>query len=181
MYSEECGRIGRRLFAEGLVSGNFGNMSICAGNGFFITAGGALLDEPGELVPVTNGASIPPDASSEYLVHQMTYRKTDYKAIVHAHPPFAIAASLALDEISPVDSEEKMLCPLIGVVEGEPGSKELAVNVSGALAGSRIVVARGHGTFAAGTTLTEAYLITSAAEHACRIIYYSGGFGGFRR
>lgn len=180
MYSEDFKRVGQRLFSEGLVSGNFGNMSIRAGYGFYITSEGALLDEPGEPVYVTDGNPVPPDASSESLVHQMTYQETDHKAIVHAHPPFAIAASLAHDEISTVDSEGKMLCPKIGVVTGEPGSKELAANVARALAESRIVIAKGHGTFAAGTTLTEAYLITGAAEHACRIIYYSGGFGGFR-
>ncbi len=41
-------RIGKRLFAEHLVGGNFGNMSVRDGDtGFFIKKTGAYLDTPG--------------------------------------------------------------------------------------------------------------------------------------
>ncbi|HNQ33075.1 MAG TPA: class II aldolase/adducin family protein [Methanoculleus sp.] len=33
---------------------------------------------------------------------------------------------------------------------------------------------RGHGTFTAGKTLDEAYIYTSVAEYACRILLLSG-------
>jgi L-fuculose-phosphate aldolase len=36
----------------------------------------------------------------------------------------------------------------------------------------KIALARGHGAFAAGKTLEEACLVTSAAEHSCRILVY---------
>jgi L-fuculose-phosphate aldolase len=63
-----------------------------------------------------------------------------------------------------------MFCPEIKVVCGEPGSQELADAVANALVSSKLVIARGHGTFAAGKTLDEAYLYTSLAEHACRVL-----------
>jgi L-fuculose-phosphate aldolase len=33
-----------------------------------------------------------------------------------------------------------------------------------------VVIARGHGTFAAGKTLDEAYVFTSLAEHSCLVL-----------
>ena len=171
MYSHEFERIGKRLFAEHLIGGNFGNISARKGDeGFFIKRTGAYLDVAGELVFVPLKGDVPPDASSEYRVHREVYRKTSHEAIVHAHPPYAIAASLVKDEVIPEDSEGELLCPKIPVVQGAPGSQEIADTVTRALTSSKLVIARGHGTFAAGRTLDEAYVYTSLAEHSCRVL-----------
>ncbi|MCK9579531.1 MAG: aldolase [Methanoregula sp.] len=171
MSASEFERIGKRLFAEHLVGGNFGNMSVRVGDaGFFIKRTGAYLDVAGEPVLVPFDGPAPADASSEYRVHREVYKLTPPLAIVHAHPPAAIAASLVLDEIIPEDSEGLMFCPKIPVVTGAPGSQEVADNVADALVHSKLVIARGHGTFTAGKTLDEAYIFTSLAEHSCRVL-----------
>lgn len=174
-------RIGKRLVAEGLVSGNFGNLSTRKDGGFSITPRGTFVDEPHDPVFVPDTGPVPPEASGEYRVHRETYRQTHYRAIVHAHPPFAIAASFHHDTIIPDTCEAAMMCPVIPVVEGEAGSEALARAVAGVIRQSPVVVARGHGTFAAGSTLKEAYIRTSSAEHACRILLYRGLFGGLSR
>ncbi len=164
-------RIGRRLFAEQLVGGNFGNLSRREGDrGFLIKRTGAYLDAPGEYVFVPFVGDVPKDASSEYRVHRAVYARTPHLAIVHAHPPFAVAASLVMDSVKPLDSEGEMFCPLIPVVAGDPGTQALADNVAAALVHSKLVIARGHGTFAAGNTLDEAFQLTSLAEHACKVL-----------
>lgn len=171
MYSGEFERIGKRLFGEHLVGGNFGNMSVRTGNGgFFIKRTGACLDIATEPVFVPLSGNAPKEASSEYRVHREVYNRSNHTAIVHAHPPYAVAASLVMDQIVPEDSEGEMLCPLIPVVTGAPGTQEIADNVARALSASKLVIARGHGTFAAGATLDEAYVLTSLAEHSCRIL-----------
>ena len=170
MYTDEFRRIGMRLFSEGLVGGNFGNMSIRSGEGFFITRTGSFLDDPGELVYVPVEGAASKEASSEYRVHREIYKKTRHKAIVHAHPAHAVALSIRSEEIIPQDSEGELLCPVIPVVHGTPGSDELARTVSDALCLSKLAIASGHGTFAAGQTLDEAYLYTSLAEHSCRVL-----------
>ncbi|MHB8163690.1 MAG: aldolase [Methanoregula sp.] len=171
MYSGEFERIGKRLFAEHLVGGNFGNMSVrSADGGFFIKRTGTCLDVATELVHVPLSGDAPKAASSEYRVHRAVYAKTNHTAIVHAHPPYAVAASLVMDAIVPEDSEGVMFCPLILVVTGAPGSQEVADNVARALSTSKLVIARGHGTFAAGATLDDAYVLTSLAEHSCRVL-----------
>ncbi|MEN6396252.1 MAG: aldolase [Methanoregula sp.] len=164
-------RIGKRLFAEHLVGGNFGNMSVRDGDaGFFIKKTGAYLDTPGEPVFVPFSGDVPRDASSEYRVHLAVYRQTPYRAIVHAHPPYAVAASLVTGEIRPLDSEGEMFCPVIPVTSGAPGTQGLADAIAEKMRHNKLVIARGHGTFAAGATLDEAFLLTSLAEHACRVI-----------
>ena len=69
-----------------------------------------------------------------------------------------------------------MFCPVIPVVSGEPGSQEIADNVAAILADKKLVIVRGHGTFAAGKTLDEAYLFTSLCEHACRVLTIKQAF-----
>ncbi len=171
MYSREFERIGRRLFAEHLVGGNFGNMSVRKGDeGFFIKRSGTCLDEPAEPVYVPFIGDVPKEASSEYRVHREVYLRTRFSAIVHAHPPHAIAMSFNIDEIKPQDSEGLMFCPLIPVVDGAPGTDELARHVADGLNRVPVVVARGHGTFAGGKSLDEAYHLTSMAEHSCRVL-----------
>ncbi|NMB79788.1 MAG: aldolase [Methanomicrobiales archaeon] len=176
MYAAEFERIGKRLFAEHLVGGNFGNMSVRVDEGFYIKRTGTYLDVNNEPVFVPLEGPAPVDASSEYRVHREVYKKTRHQAIVHAHPAVAIAASLVLDHIIPEDSEGLMFCPTIPVVGGAPGTDEVARTVSDALAQGKLVIARGHGTFAAGKTLDEAYLFTSLAEHSCRVLFFKKGF-----
>jgi L-fuculose-phosphate aldolase len=164
MYSLEFERIGKRLFAEHLAGGNFGNISIKKGNdGFFIKPSGAYLNVATELVVVPLDGEVPETASSEYRVHREVYRKTNHTAIVHAHPPFAVAASLVMNKIVPEDSEGVMFCPEIPVIQGAPGSQEIADAVVKVLSCSNLVIVKGHGTFAAGKTLDEAYVFTSLA------------------
>jgi L-fuculose-phosphate aldolase len=171
MYTREFERIGKRLFAEHLVGGNFGNMSARDGNkGFHIKQTGDYLDAVSGLVFVPFEGTVPKNASSEYRVHRAVYRNSPHLAIVHAHPQAAIAASLVMDTIVPEDSEGKMFCPEIPVVGGAPGSQDLAENVAAVLSKQKLVIVKGHGTFAAGKTLDEAYQFTSLAEHSCRVL-----------
>jgi L-fuculose-phosphate aldolase len=171
MHTAEFERIGRRLFSEHLVGGNFGNMSVRQGDeGFYIKRTGDYLDDVHELVFVPFQGAIPPQASSEYRVHLAVYQNSLHAAIVHAHPQAAIAASLLMDRIVPEDSEGLMFCPEIPVVTGAPGSQEIADNVAAVLSRGKLVVVRGHGTFAAGKTLDQAYQLTSLAEHSCRVL-----------
>lgn len=171
---QEFSRIGSRIFTESLVGANFGNMSLRSGDGFYITRNGSYLDIPEEPVYVPLEGPVPDQASSEYRVHWQIYRMTAYHAVVHAHPPHAVALSLSNESIIPVDIEGIMFCPILLVVEGKPGSEELAVNITRVLLSSGVAIARGHGTFAGGNNLDEAYIRTSLAEHSCRILNLIG-------
>ena len=182
MVQSDFERIGKRLFAEGLLGANFGNMSVRSGAGFFITRSGSYLDAPGTPIFIPMDREVPPDASSEYRVHREIYRKTGYGAVVHVHPPYVVACSLVGDRIVPLDSEGIIFSPVIPVVEGMPGSEELALKVAVALGTAHVVIARGHGTFSAGKNLDEAYVFTSLAENSSHILLLlnQSGWSGTR-
>ena len=57
------------------------------------------------------------------------------------------------------------------VVERTSGSKELEEEVSKALKAYKGVIVRGHGTFATGRILEEAYHVTCMIEFSCMIRY----------
>ena len=165
-------RIGKRLFSEHLVGGNFGNMSIAVPEGYFITHTGSYLDaDPAEIVLMPLNGRMTPGASSEWRVHTAVYNASEHNAIVHAHPQFSVAMSLLADKIKTIDSEGQLLAPEIAVVEGPCGTQQLADAVAKELKHAHVVIARGHGTFAAGKNLDEAYLYTSLAEHCCKVLY----------
>ena len=170
MQDPEIERIGKRLYQEGLVSGNFGNISVKTEDGFYTKKKGAYLDSPGELVWVPMEGEIPELASRESIVHRDIYRQTTARAVIHAHPIHTIAASFFLHEVRPMDGEGKLLCPRVAVVEGASGSPELAREVAQELRFSPVVIVKRHGTFAAAPDLDAAYLATSALEHACHVI-----------
>ena len=130
MHSGEFARIGKRLFAEHLVGGNFGNISARKGDeGFFIKRSGSYLDSANELVFVPLHGDAPPDASSEYRVHREVYRKTSHNAVIHAHPPYAIAASLVMDHIIPEDSEGEVLCSRYRLSRVHPVRRRLQITL----------------------------------------------------
>ena len=166
-------RIGKRLFSEHLVGGNFGNMSERSEDGYFITKTGSYLDaDPEQIVLMPLNGRVTPGASSEWRVHTAVYNASKHQAIVHAHPPYAVALSLLTEgEIVTIDSEGKLLAPTIQVVDGPCGSERLADVVGDGLKTANVVIARGHGTFAAGRDLDQAYLYTSLAEHCCKVLY----------
>jgi L-fuculose-phosphate aldolase len=112
-------------------------------------------------------------ASTEIGVHRSIYRNTSALAVVHAHPVHAISLSLLDDEIIPVDSEGAYLLDKIPVLCAKRtiGSPEVEKYLPILLKEHKIAMVRGHGSFAAGLTLEEAYHWTSCLENVCRIIY----------
>jgi Class II Aldolase and Adducin N-terminal domain len=98
-------------------------------------------------------------ASTEISVHRAIYQGTAAQAIVHAHPPYAIARSLMCDEILPIDSEGSYLLHKVPVAHTEltAGSTEVADLLPQRLKEYDIVMLRGHGPFAIGHLLQEAY------------------------
>ena len=167
--------VGRDLFTRGLVSSNSGNMSIRLGDSIFITRRGAMLGSLQEQDLIETGVNknnrTTPLASTELAVHRAIYHETQALAIVHAHPPHAVALSLTEAEIIPDQSEGFALggkIPVLGWgVEVKPGG--LSDIIPQALKEHKVIMVHGHGSFAIGQLLEEAYNITTALEEACHV------------
>ena len=180
---EQFRDIGRDIYVGGLTSSHGGNLSVRIGNRIVIKRRGAQLGrlKPEDLVVTRlNGRdSGITRASTELIVHRAIYLQTSALAIVHSHPRTAVALSLSRDEILPVDNEGSYLLHKVPVVHTEltAGSKEVAELLPRWLKEYDIVMLRGHGPFAIGHLLEEAYQLTSVLEMACRIMTIADGLG----
>jgi L-fuculose-phosphate aldolase len=181
---EQFQRIGRDLSVAGLISSHGGNMSVRQGDRILITRRGSMLAhlEERDVIDIGlegNDANVTL-ASTEIVVHRAVYQATSALAIVHTHPPYAIAQSLVKDEIVPVDSEGSYLLHKVPVIEAQltAGSAEVADLLPKWLKEYDLVMLRGHGPFAIGHLLEEAYQLTSVLEMTCRILTISEGMSG---
>jgi L-fuculose-phosphate aldolase len=172
-------QIGRDLYVASLISSHGGNLSIRLGDRVVIKRRGAMLGnlQPNDLVETgleknDSGVAL---ASTELLVHRTVYQQTPALAIVHCHPRTAIAFSLSRDEFVPIDNEGSYLLKKVPVVTEEfaSGTPEMAEKVAGALQNYKIVILRGHGSFATGQTLDEAFQWSSTLEESCQITLWA--------
>jgi L-fuculose-phosphate aldolase len=169
--------VGRDLFARGLVSSHSGNLSIRLGDRVIITRRGSRLGclEEHDLVEtgISKNDRNTPLASIELPVHRAIYQQTTASAIVHAHPPHAIALSLTETRVVPSDTEGLSTVghvPVLGWnMEVRPGG--LGDIIAQALCECRIIMVHGHGSFAIGQLLEEAHNCTTTLEESCRVIF----------
>jgi L-fuculose-phosphate aldolase len=171
---ERFREIGRDLYVDRLVSSHGGNMSVRLGDRVVIKRHEAMLGRlsPHDLIETglerdDGNAAL---ASTDLSVHRAIYQATAALAIVHAHPRVSIALSFSRDEIVPLDHEASCLLKKIPVVETASGGSQMAQALAESLKEHRIVMLRGHGSFAAGQTLEEAFQWTSALEECSQII-----------
>jgi L-fuculose-phosphate aldolase len=175
---QDMSRSGKKLVEHELVESQFGNISIRKGDKMLITKSGVLLDEINENsiveIDIDKPTSLDNIASSETMVHRTIYKNTPALAIIHAHPLFAVIESMLVEKetIVPINIEGEYFLHEIPVVNGATGSPGLANNIFQALNGHKGVIVFGHGTFATGKTLDEAYFITSLIEQSCKMKYY---------
>jgi L-fuculose-phosphate aldolase len=173
---EQFREIGRDMYVDRLVSSHGGNLSVRFGDRVIIKRRGAMLGrlKAHDLIETgleknDSGVAL---ASTELIVHRAIYKATPALAVVHAHPRTAVALSLSRDEIVPIDNEGSYLLKKVPVVAVEmaSGSRQMAETIAEALRTYKVVLLRGHGSFATGQTLDEAFQWTSALEECCQII-----------
>lgn len=173
---EQFSQIGRDLFVSGAISSHGGNMSVRQGDRILITRRGSMLGRLTERdvieTALENDDSEVALASTEIVVHRAIYAKTNALAIVHGHPVHTITRSLVDDEIVPIDSEASYLLHKVPVyaLPLTAGSTDVAEAVSEGLKEYKCVVLRGHGPFAIGTVLEEAFQWVSMLEAACQVM-----------
>lgn len=170
--------IGRRLYAKDLIAAGDGNISVRVGRDrVLVTRSGAHKGflEPADIVAVdlggraldTRGAK----PSSEFLMHALCYaERPDCGAVVHAHPPVAVA--LALAGISMTDCVLSEACLTLGAVPTAPYTTPTTEEVPAVLRDyvrrANAVIMDRHGALCLGRTLDEAWRRMETLEHTAR-------------
>ncbi|OYD06929.1 class II aldolase/adducin family protein [Paludifilum halophilum] len=170
--------IGRRLYRNGFVASDNGNISIwLSQDRFLITVGGVskgymtedhavVIDRDGR---VLDGDGEPP---SEYRMHAEIYRyRKDVRAVVDAHPPTATAFTVAgISMMDPVLPE--MVASLGGIPTvpfGVPGTDDLVRKLRPYLDRHDAVLLENLGAVTLGIDGYDAYYKMESVEMAARI------------
>jgi len=169
---------GRLLFERRLISGWGGNISCRIGKDrLLITGQHAPLGflAPKDLVEIDlsgRPSKKTQHPSSETPMHLALYRGAEAQAIVHAHPPMALAFSLSHRSFAPLSFEEKYTIGEVPVIPQETPTVTDPTRVVEELRLRPIVILQGHGTVAIGKDLKEAFLLTDLLEEAvhCQLI-----------
>jgi len=170
---------GNDLLRLRLTTSHGGNMSVRHQGKIIVTAHFARLGrlEPADLIEAPlreEPDNITNDASKDVALHQLIYRFTPAAAVIHAHPPHAIAMSLTNEMIAPRDLEGSVFLREIPVVT----STQAASRIPQLLQAHVTVIVKGHGCYAVGRTLNEALAYTSALALSCEVAYLARTAGG---
>jgi L-fuculose-phosphate aldolase len=180
-------RIGQLCYQRSYIVGADGNLSARLSDGtILITPAGAMKGflEPHHLAHIDlDGRTVDdgPKASSEVGIHLVAYHeRPDMRAMVHAHPPHAVAMTLAgIDLAAPVIPE---IVVTIGGIPtapyGTPGTPELPESIRELVRCSDTLIMQNHGSVTLGTNLMDAYKKLDMLEHPARILWLAHAVRG---
>jgi L-fuculose-phosphate aldolase len=169
----------RKLYDRGLIAGAEGNVSVrvAAARILVTPAGVAKADlRPADIVVVDDcgraqrGSARP---STEVAMHLRIYsRRTDVRAVVHAHPPVATGFAVAGEAFdSPVLPEVVLgLGPIALVPYATPGTEGLADQLEPLVNEHDVFLLSNHGATTVGPSLAVAYDRMESLEHSARIL-----------
>jgi L-fuculose-phosphate aldolase len=168
--------IGEALYRQELISLYSGNMSIRVNDSLIITRRGSALGKLLDQDLIKTSLLVDDDASrlasSELSVHRAIYKNTEARAIVHTHPPYAIALSLLKECIIPRDMEGHDMLPFVPILKANSAVQagELSSEIAEAIKAHKATLVWSHGSFVAAQILEEAYYLTTVLERSCRIL-----------
>lgn len=179
----------RRLYARNLLAGGDGNVSWRFPDGrVAMTPSGVSKQglHPKDLAWLTSeGEALQGTPSSERMMHLAIYRTCpEARCVVHAHPPTAIAWTLARPGWSELPAgampEVILAAGRIPIVPyARPGTSALGEGVIPFLPAHRLLVLARHGGLAWGESLEEACNGMERLEHICQILKAAQELGGF--
>jgi L-fuculose-phosphate aldolase len=187
---EQIVRAGALLYERGLIVAGDGNLSArLEGGAILATPSGACkgMLAPEELVVVDLGgrplrAGQRP-VSSEFRLHAGIYRdRPDVQAVAHAHPPVAVAATLAGVSLAEPLLPEAVIA--LGAVPTAPyaltGTEEVYAAVAPFAAAHSAILLSHHGAVTLGDTPLQCFYRMEQVEHIAKIMLAAHQFGGAR-
>ncbi len=168
----------QRAAAEKLLTGPEGNLSLKLKEKIYITPSNVFKEKlrPEDITVLDPSGKVIEGRtpSSEAALHLRVYEnRPEVGAIIHAHPPYTLALSLAGEDFSQAFLAETVLyLGEIGVVPFlPPGSKELAETVAQAAKDKEVLVLERHGAVALGRDLAQAFTRLLILEKTAQILY----------
>ena len=186
--SKEIALICERLHERNMLAGADGNISYrISENEIIITPSGIAkaFMQPDQMAVINlKGEVISGKPSTERLMHLEIFKSCpEAKAVVHAHPPTAIAWSIAQPKLTRLPSEclsEVILATgdIPFVPYARPGTSQMAEVLKPFLPKHKALILRNHGAVAWGADLDEAYRGMERIEHSALILEKAHRLGG---
>jgi L-fuculose-phosphate aldolase len=181
-------QINRILAERGLIRSSDGNISVRLNRNFLlITPSGVyksamspddllVIDMDGKVESARNGVH----PTSETLMHLQVYRqRPEINAVIHAHPPFSTALTIA-GKPFPVEYIPEVLIALEDVptaAYATPGTLGMANSIHDLIRGHACILLSHHGSLTVGGSLEEALIATERMEHAAYTLWITQTFG----
>ncbi len=180
----------RKLYARNMLAACDGNISVREGDEIIITPSGRPKADlaPEDMARLSlDGQSLSGRASSEKSMHLAVYQHCPKaKAVVHAHPPTAIAWSIARPDLKELPSEalsEVILA--VGAIPfvpyARPGTDNMGQALLDFIPQHRALILSRHGALSWGESLEEAYLAMERIEHSSQILKSAQELGGISK
>lgn len=180
--------VGRRIYARGLVAGADGNISVRLPRGRLLVTPSGLSKgfmKPDDLVVTDlDGAPIGGGKpTSELALHLAVYRKRgDVQAVVHAHPPTAVAMTVAGITLDQCVMPEVLV--YMGTVPttryATPSSPEGAEAIEELIGNHEALLLDRHGAVTVGPDLPTAWERMEKIEQFAQIVVLARLLGGVR-
>lgn len=187
---QEICEVGRKIYAKGFAAANDGNISyrisdkevLCTptlvSKGFLKPDDICTVDMTGKQLAGRR------KRTSEVLLHLEIYKKNpEVKSVVHCHPPYATAFSVAGEEIPTcvLPEFEVFLGPVPTTAYETPGAQGFADTITPFIHTAKVAVLKNHGTVAWAETVDRAYWWTEILDAYCRILLIAKQVGKVER
>ena len=173
-------RIGAMCYQRNFIVGADGNISARLSDGtILITPAGAMKGflEPHHLAHIDDQGTVlddGPRCSTETGIHLVAYHeRSDVQALVHAHPPHAVAMTIA-----GIDLQVPIIPEIVVTIGGipttpmaTPGTPELPESIRDTIRCSDTLIMKNHGSVCVGPNLLDAYKKLDMIEHTARILW----------
>lgn len=180
-------RIGLLCYQKGFIVGADGNISARMRDGtILITPAGAMKGflEPHHIAHIDGEGRVlddGPRCSSETGIHLVAYReRPEMQAVVHTHPPHAVALSIA-----EVDMQLPVIPEIVVTIGGTPtapyatpGTEELGESIREIVRCSDTLIMKNHGAVTIGANLMDAFKKLDMIEHTARILWLAHAIRG---
>lgn len=190
---EEIVLVGKLLYERGLIVATDGNISARLDDQrILITPSGLckglmtpeqliVIDLDGRKVSPATSANADFRPSSETPMHLEVFKqRADVQAVVHAHPPHAIALSIV--NISLADCMLPEAIVFLGLTPttpyATPSSEENARAIREVITGHDALILQRHGSLTVGSSPLNAFYRTETLEQIARITYMLNQLGG---
>ncbi len=185
----EICEIGRRIYMDGFVAANDGNISIKVDDDTFFTTptGVSKGYMTPDMICKVDGKGNPKEStgkyrpSSEFKMHLKVYQeRPDVKAVVHAHPPIATSfaiAGIALDKL--IMPEAIIFLGAVPIAQyGTPSTMEIPESLEPYIQDYDAILLANHGALSFGCDLNTAFFRMESTEFYAKLTYYATMLGG---